>query len=118
MVMISDLLIMIGLPVLLFIAHRLWPEAVESRKPLILAVLGTWFVYTFFGSRLLHGGGENSENIRFVVFSACVIGAAGAVMFLVIKKFPDQVKKHDTAFRMGFAAIAAVAALVGWRLFQ
>ena len=113
MVMISDLLIMIGLPVLLFIAHRLWPEAVESRKPLILAVLGVWFIYTFFGSRLLHGGGE---NIRFVVFSACVIGAAGAVMFLVIKKFPDQVKKYDTAFRMGFAAIAAVAALVGWRL--
>ena len=115
MVMFSDLLIMVGLPVALFIAHRLRPEAVERRKNLMLAILSGWFLYTFFGSRLIHSGGE---NIRFVVFSACVIGAAGAVMFLVIKKFPDQVKKHDTAFRMGFAAIAAVAALVGWRLFQ
>ena len=115
MVIVTDLAVMIGLPVVLFILHRLWPEAVEQQKNGILAVLGVWFIYTFFGSRLIHSGGE---NIRFVVFSACVIGAAGAVMFLVIKKFPDQVKKHDTAFRMGFAAIAAVAALVGWRLFQ
>ena len=115
MVIVADLAVMVGLPVVLFVLHRLWPEAVEGRKNVILAVLSVWFLYTFFGSRLIHSGGE---NIRFVVFSACIIGAAGAVMFLVIKKFPDQVKKHDTAFRMGFAAIAAVAALVGWRLFQ
>ena len=113
MVIISDLVIMVGLPVLLFIVHRLWPEAVESRKILILSILGAWFIYTFFGSRLIHGG----ENIRFVVFSACIIGAAGAAMFLIIKNFPDQVRQHDTAFRLGFAATAAAAAVVGWRLF-
>lgn len=112
MVMISDLLIMIGLPVLLFIVHRIWPEAVEGRKNIILAVLSVWFAYTFFGSRLLHGGAT-----RFVVFSACIIGAAGAAMFLIIKNFPDQVREHDTAFRLGFATTAAVAGVVGWRFF-
>ena len=114
MVIIADLLVMVGLPVALFIVHRIWPDAVESRKSLILAVLGVWFIYTFLGSRLLHSSGE---NIRFVVFSACVIGAAGAAMFLIIKNYPDQVRRHDTAFRIGFAATAAVAALGGWRLF-
>ena len=112
MVIISDLLIMIGLPVALFVLHRLWPEAVESRKTLRLSVLAVWFLYTFFGSRLLHGGAS-----RFVIFSGLVVAALGAVMFLVIKKFPDQVRRHDAAFRVGFAATAAVAALAGWRLF-
>lgn len=113
MVMFSDLLIMVGLPVALFIAHRLWPEAVERRKNLMLAILSGWFLYTFFGSRLIHSGGAT----KFVIFSALVVVALGAVMFLVIKKYPDQVKKHDTAFRMGFAATAAAAALAGWRFF-
>ena len=114
MVMFSDLLIMVGLPVLLFVLHRLFPEAVERRKNLMLAILSGWFLYTFLGSRLIHSDGE---NIRFVVFSACVISAAGAVMFLVIKNYPEQVRRHDTAFRIGFAATAAAAALVGWRVF-
>ena len=114
MVIVTDLAVMVGLPVLLFIVHRLWPEAVERQKNVILAVLSVWFLYTFFGSRLIHSGGE---NIRFVVFSACVISAAGAVMFLVIKNYPEQVRRHDTAFRIGFAATAAAAALVGWRVF-
>ena len=112
MVIISDLLVMVGLPVTLFIAHRLWPSAVEGRKTLILSILGVWFSYTFFGSRLLHGG-----ETQFVLFSALVVAALGAIMFLVVKNFPDQVRRHDTALRIGFAAIAAVAALVGWRLF-
>lgn len=112
MVIVTDLAVMVGLPVLLFALHRLWPEAVESRKILVLMVLGTWFIYTFFGSRLIHGGAT-----RFVVFSALVVAALGAVMFLVIKKFPDQVRRHDTAFRLGFAATAAAVALAGWRVF-
>ena len=112
MVIITDLLVMVGLPVLLFIVHRLWPEAVESRKPLILAVLGAWFLYTFFGSRLLHGGAT-----KLVIFSAIVVAALGSIMFLVIKNFPDHVRRHDTSFRIGFAATAAAAALVGWRVF-
>ena len=112
MVMFSDLLIMVGLPVTLFIVHRLWPEAVESRKPLILAILSIWFLYTFFGSRLIHGGAT-----KFVFFSALVVVALGAAMFLVIKNFPDQVRRHDTSFRIGFAATAAAAALAGWRFF-
>ena len=112
MVIVADLAVMVGLPVALFIAHRIWPEAVESRKTLILSVLAVWFLYTFFGSRLLHGGAT-----RFVVFSGIVVAALGAIMFLIIKNYPDQVRKHDTAFRVGFAAIAAVAALGGWRLF-
>ena len=112
MVIISDLLIMIGLPVTLFVLHRLFPEAVERRKNLILSILSIWFLYTFFGSRLLHGG-----ETQFVLFSALVVAALGAIMFLVVKNFPDQVRRHDTALRIGFAAIAAVAALVGWRLF-
>ena len=114
MVIISDLLIMIGLPVALFVLHRLFPEAVERRKNLMLAILSGWFLYTFLGSRLIHSGGE---NIRFVVFSACIIGAAGAAMFLIIKNYPEQVRRHDTAFRIGFMATAAAAALVGWRVF-
>ena len=112
MVIVADLAVMIGLPVLLFIVHRLWPEAMESRKPFVLAILGVWFSYTFFGSRLLHGGATN-----LVIFSACVVGALGAIMFLIIKNYPDQVRKHDTAFRIGFMATAAAAALVGWRVF-
>lgn len=112
MVMFSDLLIMVGVPVALFIFHRLWPEAVEGRKTLILAVLAVWFLYTFFGSRLLHGGAT-----RFVVFSGIVVAALGAIMFLIIKNFPDQVRRHDTSFRIGFAATAAAAALAGWRFF-
>ena len=111
MVMATDLVVMVGLPVLLFIIHRLWPEAVESRKTLILSILGAWFIYTFFGSRLLHGGAT-----RFVFFSAIIVAALGAVMFLIIKNFPEQVRRHDTAFRIGFAATAAAAALVGWRV--
>ena len=111
MVIISDLVIMVGLPVLLFIVHRLWPEAVESRKILILSILGAWFIYTFFVSRLIHGGAT-----KFIIFSACVVGALAAVMFLVIKNYPDQVRQHDTAFRIGFAATAAAAGVVGWRL--
>ena len=113
MVIISDLLIMIGLPVALFVLHRLFPEAVERRKNLILSILSIWFLYTFFGSRLIHGGAT-----QFVLFSALVVAALGALMFLVIKNYPDQVRRHDTAFRIGFAATAAAAALVGWRLFQ
>ena len=113
MVMFSDLLIMVGLPVLLFVLHRLFPEAVEGRKTLILSILSIWFLYTFFGSRLIHGGAT-----QFVLFSALVVAALGALMFLVIKNYPDQVRRHDTAFRIGFAATAAAAALVGWRLFQ
>ena len=112
MVIITDLLVMVGLPVALFIVHRLFPETVESRKTLILAVLGVWFAYTFFGSRLLHGGATN-----LVIFSACVVGALGAIMFLIIKNYPDQVRRHDTSFRIGFAATAAAVALVGWRVF-
>ena len=112
MVIISDLLIMIGLPVALFVLHRLWPEAVESRKTLILSVLAVWFLYTFFGSRLLHGGAT-----KFVIFSAFVVAVLGAVMFLVIKNYPDQVRRHDAAFRVGFASTAAAAGVVGWRLF-
>lgn len=111
MVMFSDLLIMIGLPVALFVLHRLFPEAVEGRKTLILSILSIWFLYTFFGSRLIHGGAT-----KFVIFSAFVVASLGAIMFLVIKRFPDQVKKYDTAFRIGFAAAAAAAALVGWRV--
>ena len=112
MVIISDLLIMIGLPVTLFVLHRLFPEAVERRKNLILSILSIWFLYTFFGSRLLHGG-----ETQFVLFSALVVAALGAIMFLIVKNFPDQVRRHDAAFRVGFAATAAVAALAGWRLF-
>lgn len=112
MVMFSDLLIMIGLPVALFVLHRLFPETVESRKTLILSVLAVWFLYTFFGSRLLAGGAT-----RFVVFSAIVVAALGAIMFLIVKNYPDQVRRHDTAFRIGFAATAAAAALAGWRFF-
>ena len=112
MVMFSDWLVMVGLPVALFIVHRLWPEAVERQKNVILALLSIWFLYTFFGSRLLHGGAT-----RFVIFSALVVAALGAVMFLVIKNYPDQVREHDTAFRLGFATTAAVAGVVGWRLF-
>ena len=112
MVIISDLLVMVGLPVSLFIAHRLWPEAVEGRKNVILAVLSVWFLYTFFLSRLVHGGAT-----KFVIFSALVVVALGAAMFLVIKNFPDQVRRHDTSFRIGFAATAAAASLAGWRFF-
>ena len=112
MVIFSDLLIMVGLPVALFVLHRLWPETVESRKTLILSILSAWFLYTFFGSRLIHGGAT-----KFVVFSAIVVAALGEIMFLIIKNFPDQVRRHDTAFRIGFAATAAAAALVGWRVF-
>lgn len=112
MVIISDLLIMIGLPVTLFVLHRLFPEAVERRKNLILSILSIWFLYTFFGSRLLHGG-----ETQFVLFSALVVAALGAIMFLIVKNFPDQVRQHDTAFRLGFAATAAAAGVVGWRLF-
>ena len=112
MVMISELLVMVGLPVLLFIVHRFWPEAVEGRKTLILAILGVWFIYTFFGSRLIRGGATN-----LVIFSACIVGALGAIMFLIIKNYPDQVRRHDTAFLIVFAATAAAAALAGWRLF-
>ncbi len=112
MVIITDLVIMIGLPVALFIVHRLWKETVESRKTLILSILGVWFAYTFFGSQLVHGG-----ETSFVIFSACVVGALTAVMFLIVKNYPDQVRQHDTAFCLGFAATAAAAAFVGWRLF-
>ena len=112
MVIISDLLIMIGLPVALFVLHRLFPEAVERRKNLILSILSIWFLYTFLGSRLVHGGAT-----KFVIFSALVVAALGSIMFLVIKNYPEQVRRHDTAFRIGFAATAAAAALVGWRVF-
>ena len=112
MVIVTDLAVMVGLPVLLFIVHRLWPEAVERQKNVILAVLSVWFLYTFFLSRLVHGGATN-----LVIFSACVVGALGAIMFLIIKNFPDQVRRHDTSFRIGFAATAAAAALAGWRFF-
>ena len=112
MVIVTDLAVMVGLPVLLFIVHRLWPEAVERQKNVILAVLGAWFLYTFFGSQLVHGGAT-----KFVIFSALVVVTLGAAMFLVIKNYPDQVRRHDTAFRLGFAATAAAAALVGWRVF-
>lgn len=114
MVIVTNLAVMVGLPVVLFIVHRLWPEAVESRKTVMLSILALWFLYTFFGSRLIQSGGE---NIRFVIFSACVVGALGAIMFLIIKNFPGQVRRYDTEFRMGFAATAAAAALAGWRLF-
>ena len=103
MVIISDLLIMIGLPVALFVLHRLFPEAVERRKNLILSILSIWFLYTFFGSRLIHGGAT-----QFVLFSALVVAALGALMFLVIKNYPDQVRcsAHPRASAAGLCADA------------
>ena len=112
MVIVTDLLIMVGLPIVLFIVHCLWPEAVERRKNLVITILAAWFIYTFFGSRFLHG-----ENYRFIIFSASVVGALATAMFLIIKNFPDHARNYDKCFRIGFAVAAAAAVLAGGRFF-
>jgi len=109
MVIVADLAIMIGLPVALWTLHRLWPSAVENRKPLMLSILAGWFCYTFFGSRLMRG-----ESMLMVGYSALIMAVLAAGMVLVVKKFPEQARKYDRYFRIGFMAAAAAAMLAGW----
>ena len=109
MVIITDLLIMIGIPVVLFIAHHLFPEAVENRKPMILMVLAAWFVYTFVGSRIVAG-----ESTLMILYSALIVAVLAAVMVLVLKKFPEHAHRYNSWFRFGFMAAAAAAMVAGW----
>jgi drug/metabolite transporter (DMT)-like permease len=111
MVMVADLLIMIGLPIALFVIHRLWPEAVERRKSAIFGVLFAWFAYTFFGSRIVRG-----ESITMIAYSALIVAVLTAIMVIILKQFPDQARKNDRWFRFGFMAAAAASMIVGWRL--
>lgn len=109
MVMLIDLAIMIGLPVVLFIVHRLWREAVERQKNGILLGLLTWFAYTFFGSQIVRG-----EPMIMVVYSAVIVAVLAAGMVVILKQFPDQAAKYSQQIRFGFMAAAAAAMIVGW----
>lgn len=107
----ADLLIMIGFPVILFVLHRLFPEALENRKSLILTVLAAWFAYTFVGSRLVAG-----ESMIIVAYSGLIVAVLASIMVLVLKYLPDQAQRYNQQFRFGFMAAAAAAMIVGWRL--
>lgn len=109
MVIIADLLIMIGLPIVLFVMHRLWPQLIARQKNGILAILAAWFSYTFFGSRI--GAGE---SITMVAYSALIVAVMVVIMVLVLKYLPDQARKYNSYFRFGFMAAAAVAMVTGW----
>lgn len=109
MVMLIDLAVMIGLPVILFVLHRLWPSQVGRQKNMMLGVLFAWFLYTFFGSRIVRG-----ESITMIAYSALIVAVLAAIMALVVKKFPEQARKYDQYFRIGFMAAAVAAMIVGW----
>ena len=109
MVIIADLLIMIGLPVVLFVLHRLWPSQVGRQKNMILGALFAWFIYTFFGSRIVAG-----ESMLMVGYSLLIVAVLAAVMVVILKQFPDQAAKYSQQIRFGFMAAAAAAMIAGW----
>lgn len=109
MVIIADLLIMVGLPVALFVIHRLCPESVGRNKNLFFGILTGWFLYTFFGSRIVRG-----ESMLMVGYSVLIVAVLVGVMILVLKQFPEQAEKYSQYFRIGFMAAAAAAMIVGW----
>ena len=109
MVIIADLLIMVGLPVALFVIHRLCPESVGRNKNLFFGILTGWFLYTFFGSRLVRG-----ESMLMVGYSVLIVAVLAATMVVILKNFPDQARRYNQQIRFGFMAAAVAAMVAGW----
>ena len=110
--LLTETLIMAGIPLVIFIVHHIWPEKVEKREPLLYAILVPWAMYTFLGTQIVVG-----KNMSFIIFSVCITGALASVLVLIDKKYPELAQKYDKYFRAGAMIVAAVAVIAGGRLF-
>ena len=105
----ADILVMIGIPALLYILNRFFPEKVKKHRKTVLVILSTWFALTFFGSRIWHG-----ENI-IVVAAALITAGLATAMYLVFGKYPEFTRKHETWFRVGFMFSGLMSMVLVWR---